>query len=241
MIWRFNLLILAHLTGKLGTEILNRKNKYWWPHLRAIAVLAWEEEQIGDGCFLFFFSSSMHAGSPGVPVQPLALLEGHHGFRNCSHALMFRSVMVWRGFGDENGGEVSYVEMESQGGGSERRHARWGSSGRAYPLGQGPAAACISSPGSTAAAAPGSCLPLWGRRRPGELGWASLGFGWEGSGGEMVRLSVQKRKKTSNYFLFLFFVFKALLHCFELYVRFKIDTKDTKYSVICLTGIRRST
>jgi hypothetical protein len=31
------------------------------------------------------------------------------------------------------------------------------------------------------------------------------------------------------------------LHCFELYVRFKIDTEDTKYSVICLIGIRRYT
>jgi hypothetical protein len=40
-----------------------------------------------------------------------------------------------------------------------------------------------------------------------ELGWASVSFGWEERGGEMGRLSVQKRKKkqaTISYFCFLF-------------------------------------
>jgi hypothetical protein len=40
-----------------------------------------------------------------------------------------------------------------------------------------------------------------------ELGWASVGFGWEGRGGEMGLLSVQKRKKNKQLFPISIFCF----------------------------------
>jgi hypothetical protein len=64
-----------------------------------------------------------------------------------------------------------------------------------------------------------------------------LGISWAESG---LAFSPEQKKKriTISYFCFCF---QSLLYCFELYLRFKVDKEDTKYSVTFLTGIRRST
>jgi hypothetical protein len=64
--------------GKQGTGLNKEKQLVVASHTDC--TFTQDAEQIRDGVDIFFFSSSMPASSPSVPLQQLALLDGRHGF-----------------------------------------------------------------------------------------------------------------------------------------------------------------